>query len=166
MTFDELLAVVCGDVPPGVRTDSRLVRPGDVFVAIAGSAADGHRFIDQAIANGAQYIVCQRPNHSSSSATTVVVENSARAAGLLAQASYGRPASKLTNLAVTGTNGKTTVAFLVHACITHAGKRCGLMGTVVYDTGSGVTPASLTTPDTLTVARMQHSMVEAGAEYM
>jgi UDP-N-acetylmuramoyl-L-alanyl-D-glutamate--2,6-diaminopimelate ligase len=166
MTFDELLAVVGGDVPPGVRTDSRLVRPGDVFVAVAGSAADGHEFIDQAVAKGARYIVCQRPDHCSSSVVTVVVENSAQAAGLLAQASHGRPASKLTNLAVTGTNGKTTVAFLTHACVRHAGKRCGLMGTVVYDTGSGVTPASLTTPDALTVARMQQSMVEAGAEYM
>ncbi len=166
MTFDDLLAVVSSDASPKVRTDSRLVRQGDIFVAIAGSAADGHRFIDQAVANGARYVVCQDRDHRSASAVTVVVENSARAAGLLAQASRGRPASKLTNLAVTGTNGKTTVAFLVHACVTHAGKRCGLMGTVVYDTGSGVTPASLTTPDPLTVAEMQHSMVEAGAEYM
>lgn len=166
MTFDDLLAVVSSDASPKVRTDSRLVRQGDIFVAIAGSAADGHRFIDQAVANGARYVVCQDRDHRSASAVTVVVENSARAAGLLAQASRGRPASKLTNLAVTGTNGKTTVAFLVHACITYAGKRCGLMGTVVYDTGLGVTPASLTTPDPLTIAQMQHGMVEAGAEYM
>lgn len=166
MTFDDLLAVVSSDASPEVRTDSRLVRQGDIFVAIAGSAADGHRFIEHAVANGARYIVCQDRDHASSSAATVVVENSARAAGLLAQASRGRPASKLTNLAVTGTNGKTTVAFLVHACITHAARRCGLMGTVVYDTGSGVTGASLTTPDALTIAEMQHSMVEAGAEYM
>ncbi len=166
MTFDDLLVAVSSDASPEVRTDSRLVRRGDIFVAIAGNAADGHRFIDQAVANGARYVVCQDRDHASASAVTVVVENSARAAGLLAQASRGRPASKLTNLAVTGTNGKTTVAFLVHACITHAGRRCGLMGTVVYDTGSGVTPASLTTPDALTIAQMQHSMVEAGAEYM
>jgi len=166
MTFDDLLVAVSSDTPPEVRTDSRLVRQGDIFVAIAGNAADGHRFIEQAVANGARYVVCQDRVHVSSSAATVVVENSARAAGLLAQASRGRPASKLTNLAVTGTNGKTTVAFLVHACITHAGRRCGLMGTVVYDTGTGVTPASLTTPDALTIAEMQHSMVEAGAEYM
>ncbi len=166
MTFDDLLAVVSSDASPKVRTDSRLVRQGDIFVAIAGNTADGHRFIEQAVANGARYVVCQDRDHASAAAVAVVVENSARAAGLLAQASRGRPASKLTNLAVTGTNGKTTVAFLVHACVTHAGKRCGLMGTVVYDTGSGVTPASLTTPDPLTIAQMQHSMVEAGAEYM
>ncbi|MDI6450716.1 UDP-N-acetylmuramoyl-L-alanyl-D-glutamate--2,6-diaminopimelate ligase [Anaerobaca lacustris] len=166
MTFDDLLAVVSSDASPEVRTDSRLVRQGDIFVAIAGNATDGHRFIEQAVANGARYVVCQDRDHASASAVTVVVENSARAAGLLAQASRGRPASKLTNLAVTGTNGKTTVAFLVHACITHAGRRCGLMGTVVYDTGTGVTPASLTTPDALTIAEMQHSMVEGGAEYM
>ncbi len=166
MTFDDLLALVSSDGAPGIRTDSRQVCNGDVFVAIAGRAVDGHAFIDQACANGAHYIVCEEPNHTSSSAATVVVENSARAAGLLAQASKGGPASKLTNVAVTGTNGKTTVAFLVHACITHAGHRCGLMGTVVYDTGSGITPASLTTPDPLTIAEMQESMVKAGAEYM
>ncbi len=166
MTFDELLAVVSGDAPPGIRTDSRLVQAGDVFIAIAGRAADGHQFIDQALANGARYIVCQRSNGAAPPAAAVVVENSAQAAGVLAQASRGRPASKLTNLAVTGTNGKTTVAFLVHACITHAGPRCGLMGTVVYDTGSGARAASLTTPDALTIAEMQQSMVEAGAEYM
>ncbi len=166
MTFDDLLAVVSSDASTEVRTDSRLVRQGDIFVAIAGNTADGHRFIDQAVANGARYVVCQDRDHGSAAAVTVVVENSARAAGLLAQASRGRPASKLTNLAVTGTNGKTTVAFLVHACITDAGRRCGLMGTVVYDTGTGVTPASLTTPDALAIAEMQHSMVEAGADYM
>ncbi len=166
MTFDDLLAVVSSGAAPEIRTDSRLVRAGDVFVAIPGSAADGHAFIDQACANGARYIVCQAPNPVPSSVATLVVENSARAAGLLAQASRGRPASKLTNVAVTGTNGKTTVAFLVHACITRAGHPCGLMGTVVYDTGSGVQPASLTTPDALTIAEMQQSMVGAGAEYM
>ncbi len=96
----------------------------------------------------------------------IVVPDSAQAVGVLAQAANGNPAARLTNLAVTGTNGKTTVAFLVHACIKHAGKPCGLMGTILYDTGSGIVPASLTTPDSLTVAEMQRQMVDAGTEYL
>ncbi len=166
MTFDELLTLVSSDAAPQVRVDSRLVRAGDVFVAVKGATCDGHDFIDRALANGAGYIVCQDDHGAAGAYTRITVPDSARAVGLLAQAAKGNPAARLTNLAVTGTNGKTTVAFLVHACIRHAGKQCGLMGTVVYDTGSGITPASLTTPDSLTLAEMQRQMVEAGAEYM
>jgi UDP-N-acetylmuramoyl-L-alanyl-D-glutamate--2,6-diaminopimelate ligase len=168
MTFDDLLTLVGSDTGPEVHTDSRLVRAGDVFVAVKGSAFDGHDFIERAEANGARYIVCQE-NHEAIPTTTakrVPVADSARAVGLLAQAAKDNPGAKLTNLAVTGTNGKTTVGFLVHACIRHAGHGCGLLGTVVYDTGSGITPATLTTPDPLTIAQMQRDMVAAGARYM
>jgi len=171
MTLDELLTLVSSNGGPAVRTDSRQVRPGDVFVAIEGTALDGHDFIDRALAQGAKYIVSQR-NHSApdtsqtGSYSQVIVEDSARAVGLLAQAQRGNPGARLTNLSVTGTNGKTTVAFLVHACIQHAGPRCGLLGTVVYDTGAGIRPSSLTTPDPLTIAQMQQQMVGAGAAYM
>ena len=167
MTFDELLTLVASDAGPEVRTDSRLVRGGDVFVAVHGAAVDGHDFIDRALGNGAQYVVVQK-DHAQGHVTDthIAVADSARAVGLLAQASRGHPAARLTNLAVTGTNGKTTVGFLVHACIKHAGQGCGLLGTVVYDTGSGITPATLTTPDPLTVAEMQQQMVAGGARYM
>lgn len=167
MTFNELLTLVASEGGPEVRTDSRLVRPGDIFVAVKGAAVDGHDFIDQALANGADYVVCQEdPRKGQTTNTHVAVADSASAVGLLAQASRSDPAARLTNLAVTGTNGKTTVAFLVHACIKRAGTRCGLLGTVVYDIGSGITPASLTTPDPLTIAEMQQRMVQAGAKYM
>lgn len=167
MTFDELLTLVASDDGPQVRTDSRLVRAGDIFVAVKGVAVDGHDFVAQALANGAQYVVCQK-DHGKGDVTDskIAVPDSARAVGLLAQASRGHPAAKLTNLAVTGTNGKTTVGFLVHACIRGAGYGCGLLGTVVYDTGSGITPATLTTPDPLTIAQMQQRMVEGGARFM
>jgi UDP-N-acetylmuramoyl-L-alanyl-D-glutamate--2,6-diaminopimelate ligase len=79
----------------------------------------------------------------------------------------GNPASQLTNLAVTGTNGKTTVAFLVQSVIRQAGQKCGLIGTVRYDTCSGsIYPAPLTTPDCLDIASRQKEMVENGAKYM
>ena len=167
MTFDELLTLVSSDARPEVRTDSRLVRAGDIFVAVKGAAVDGHAFIEQALANGARYIVRQADHRPDDLADShVIVADSARSVGVLAQAARGNPGAQLTNLAVTGTNGKTTVGFLVHACIRHAGAQCGLLGTVVYDTGSGVTPATLTTPDPLSIAEMQQRMVRAGARFM
>jgi len=109
MTFDELLSLVSSEYSPQIRTDSRNVKNGDIFVAVKGTVYDGHDFIDRAIANGAKYIVCERDTQNE----VVVVDNSAEAAAILAQAAAGNPTLRLTNLAVTGTNGKTTVAFIV-----------------------------------------------------
>jgi len=163
MTFDELLSLVSSEYSPQIRTDSRNVKNGDIFVAVKGTVYDGHDFIDRAIANGAKYIVCERDTQNE----VVVVDNSAEAAAILAQAAAGNPTLRLTNLAVTGTNGKTTVAFLVRSCIRQAGEKCGLIGTVVYDTCSGRDcEAALTTPDCLTIAAGQQEMVKNSAEYM
>ena len=169
MTFEELVTLA-GSRNMRVRTDSRLVRDGDIFVAVEGTACDGHDFIDQAVANGAKYVVCQRRAECTKGDMryeSITVDDSVEAAAILAQAAHGNPASQLTNLAVTGTNGKTTVAFLVRSCIQQAGQRCGLIGTVIYDTCSGHSyPAPLTTPDYLEIAAKQQEMVENGAKYM
>ncbi len=163
MTFEELLSLILSGNPPQIRTDSRAVKDGDVFVAVKGTVYDGHDFIDRVVANGAGYIVCERETQHEA----IVVDDSAEAAAILAQAAAGNPASKLTNLAVTGTNGKTTVAFLVRSCIRQAGEKCGLIGTVIYDTCSGRDrEAALTTPDCLTIAAGQQEMVKNGAKYM
>ncbi len=170
MTFDALLNLVSSGNAPRVCLDSRLVQDGDIFVAVSGTVYDGHDFIDQAIANGAGFIVAEKPKssieHRVSSIQVVTVEDSAEAAGLLAQASRGNPALRLINLAVTGTNGKTTVAYLVRSCFHQAGQKCGLIGTIIYDTGSSTSQASLTTPDSLAIAEAQQQMVGAGAKYM
>ena len=178
MTFDELLNLVSSKnepgsqmrnnafgVPPCLCLDSRLVKDGDVFVAVEGTIYDGHDFIGQAVANGAKYIVTQQPYHCKD-AEVIIVADSARAAALLAQASRGNPASQLTNLAVTGTNGKTTVAYLVRSIIQNADEKCGLVGTIVYDTGAASFEAALTTPDCLTIAERQSQMLIAGSKYM
>jgi len=210
MNFNELLNLVSSDNAPSICIDSRAIGAGDIFVAVKGTVYDGHDFIDQALANGAEYIVCRRyqrrtrnegrgtmfSRHTcgagtqqttggslkrvpkdwdelgdgllqTSSIKTIVVDDSAEAAALLAQASRGDPASQLTNLAVTGTNGKTTVAYLVRSCIQKAGQKCGLIGTVIYDTCSGDScQAVLTTPDCLTIAAGQEQMLKNGAKYM
>ncbi len=165
MVFDELLKLVSSNKAPCVHIDSRLVKTGDIFVAIEGSVCDGHDFIDQAVTNGAKHIVCQRPCRGIGS-EIILVDDSAKAAAILAQASKGNPSSKLTNLAVTGTNGKTTVAYLVRSCVQTAGQKCGLIGTITYDTGAEIFEAPLTTPDCLTVAERQSQMLKACAKYM
>jgi len=170
MTFDELLALVSSGNCPRMRMDSRFVEDGDIFAAVGGIVYDGHDFIEQAVANGAKYIVCERqpvhPENQAESCEYIVVDDSARAAAVLAQAVRGNPASELTNLAVTGTNGKTTVAFLTQSVIRNAGEKCGLIGTVVYDTGEKSRPAELTTPDCLAIAEMTEEMLKGGSKYM
>jgi len=168
MTFDDLLNLVSSDKVPNICGDSRLIEDGDIFVAVKGTVYDGHDFIDKAAARGAKYIVCQPPQneHRVSSIKIILVDDSAEAAAILAQASRGNPASKLTNLAVTGTNGKTTVAFLVRSVIHKAGEKCGLVGTIVYDTGLASCQADLTTPDCFAIADTQEQMVKAGSKYM
>jgi UDP-N-acetylmuramoyl-L-alanyl-D-glutamate--2,6-diaminopimelate ligase len=161
--------LVSSDNAPNICVDSRTIRGGDIFVAVKGTACDGHDFIDQALANGAEYIVCQSaPDRCAhNDAEVIVVDDSTEAAAVLAQAGRGKPALQLTNLAVTGTNGKTTVAYLVRSCIQKAGQKCGLIGTVIYDTCSGESSqAALTTPDCLTIAAGQEQMLKNGAKYM
>ena len=170
MTLDSLLTLVRSENAPQIRTDSRLVKDGDIFVAVKGTAYDGHDFIEQALDSGAKYIVCGQHLSKTTSDTAckfITVDDTSEAVATLAQAAKGDPASQLTNLAVTGTNGKTTVAFLVRSCIQYAGLKCGLIGTVTYDTCSGHSyQASLTTPDCQDIAARQEEMVRNGATFM
>ena len=170
MTFNEILALVRSENGLHIRTDSRLVKDGDIFVAVKGTVYDGHDFIKKALVNGAGYIVCQQDERYTirdGRYESVIVDDTTEAAAILAQAAGGNPASQLTNLAVTGTNGKTTVAYLVQSIILQAGQKCGLIGTIMYDTCSGsIHEAPLTTPDCLDITARQKEMVENGAKYM
>jgi UDP-N-acetylmuramoyl-L-alanyl-D-glutamate--2,6-diaminopimelate ligase len=172
MTFDDLLALVCSKQVQHICTDSRTVKDGSVFIAVKGTVYDGHEFIDQATANGAKYVVGRtiKPDikQRNSEVHFVTVDDVSKAAAILAQAARDNPASKLINLAVTGTNGKTTVAYLVRSCIRQAGQKCGLIGTVIYDTclPDELEDAPLTTPDCLYIADKQQQMVNNGAKYM
>jgi UDP-N-acetylmuramoyl-L-alanyl-D-glutamate--2,6-diaminopimelate ligase len=170
MTFNTLLTLIRSENAPCIRTDSRFVKNGDIFIAVKGTAYDGHDFIGQALANGAGYIVC-RPSIPQTTSSTqckfITVDDTSKAVAILAQAAKGDPAAQLTNLAVTGTNGKTTVAFLVSSCIQQAGHKCGLIGTVIYDTCSSDSyQAALTTPGCLDIAARQQEMVQNGATFM
>ena len=132
----------------GVQDDSRLVKPGDLFIARSGDKADGSKFIADAVSRGAVAVVVGIELTESISAVPVIlVEYPGKAVGQLANALMGRPSLQMTLIGVTGTSGKTTCAYLVRHLLNFAGKKCGLIGTVEIDDGSGtVQEADLTTP--------------------
>lgn len=147
-----------------ITADSRQVAPGALFVARRGETVDGHRFIPQAIENGAAAIVCEAPLSTFYSLPAIIVPNASEALAWLAATWYGFPARRLVMIGVTGTDGKTTTASLIHSILQAAGLRAGLISTVgavigeqTLDTGFHVT-----TPEALEVQSYLAQMVAAG----
>jgi UDP-N-acetylmuramoyl-L-alanyl-D-glutamate--2,6-diaminopimelate ligase len=145
----------------GLTCDSRQVMPGMIFVAVPGAHVDGHDFIPNAIDRGAAAILCERNGFVSPRATKIKVASIRVALAQAAALFYGNPARRLKVIGVTGTNGKTTVAFMVKHILEAAGTRCGLIGTVRYEIGDRVVPAQRTTPDALENQRLMAHMVNA-----
>jgi len=149
-----------------LANDSRGVGPNGLFVAIRGEKADGHLFIDKAVKNGAIAIVCEAVSASVSEhyagIAFIQVDDSRAALAELAAAFYGDPAAQMKMVGITGTNGKTTTALLVHHLLTALNEKAGLLGTIEYRLGGAPLPATHTTPDTLDINRMLRQMVEAG----
>jgi UDP-N-acetylmuramoyl-L-alanyl-D-glutamate--2,6-diaminopimelate ligase len=150
-----------GDVEvTGVATDSRAVRPGDCFVAVAGHAADGHAFAAEAVRRGAACLVVER--EVGLDVPTLVVGDSALAAAHLARRFYGDPAARLVLAGITGTNGKTSSAFLLRSILNRARGPCGIIGTVGYGVEGDLAPASNTTPGAVDLFRLLAGFVGQG----
>jgi UDP-N-acetylmuramoyl-L-alanyl-D-glutamate--2,6-diaminopimelate ligase len=149
-----------------VVADSRRCRAGSCFVAVRGGAADGHGFIKAAVAAGAVAVVCQDASNVPPGVATAVVPDTRLAAARLAQAIHGWPARKLTCVAVTGTNGKSTVAHMVREILREAGFSPALLGTITYETGKRTLPASNTTPDPVVLAELMAEMVADGRTHL
>lgn len=130
----------------GVAIDSRAVVPGNVFVAIPGASHDGHLFVTQAVSQGAIAIVGERLDVTAR-VPYVVVSSSRMAAAELADAFYGHPSQSMRCVAVTGTNGKTSVVYWLTHVLRYAGFKTGMVSSVVNDTGLHQHPATLTTPE-------------------
>ena len=114
-----------------IHFDSRKVGPQDVFVAVKGTATDGHDFIEKAIENGATAILCETlPQHLNEGISYVEVENTGRALAIMASNFYGVPSENLKLIGITGTNGKTTIASLLYQLFKKAGFKVGLLSTV------------------------------------
>jgi UDP-N-acetylmuramoyl-L-alanyl-D-glutamate--2,6-diaminopimelate ligase len=141
--------------------DSRAVEPGACFFALTGAEADGHLFFDKAVYHGATAAVCERlPEDDLPGLRAVVRVTDARAA--LAEAAsvfFGQPSRALRLIGITGTNGKTTVAFLLHHALQSLGWKTGMIGTVEIRIGDRVVEATHTTPDTVALNALLDEMV-------
>jgi len=152
-----------------VTADSRRVVPGALFVAVSGGKADGHDFLSDAVAAGCRAVVVERPAAAVGMPVPVPVirvADSRVALGQLVAAWYGNPAARVVTIGITGTNGKTTTAYLVEAILQAAGHRPGLIGTVEYRCAGFRRPAALTTPDAEQLQNLLADMVAAGVTHV
>lgn len=146
--------------------DSREAGKGSAFFALPGTLTDGHNYIDSAIEAGSHAVICERlPENRAEYVCYVMVEDAAEALGLASASFYDHPSERLRIIGVTGTNGKTTIATLLHAVFTEAGYPSGLLSTIRYLVGTAENKASHTTPDPLRINRLLNEMAEAGCSY-
>jgi UDP-N-acetylmuramoyl-L-alanyl-D-glutamate--2,6-diaminopimelate ligase len=156
-----------GAAPPtgvitGISYDSRRVERGHAFVALKGLHADGASFARQAIERGAMAVISDQPSPADIRAPWLTVTDARLALALASAAFYRHPSSGMQVVGITGTNGKTTTAFLAASIFEAAGMRCGLVGTVGYRIGSDFREAKHTTPEAPDVQSMLREMVDQG----
>jgi UDP-N-acetylmuramoyl-L-alanyl-D-glutamate--2,6-diaminopimelate ligase len=152
-------AVVVGDEDmeiTGMEYHSRMITPSSLFVAIKGFQHDGNDWIDEAVNNGAVAVMTER--RTVRSIPQIIVPDARAAMADLAAMLYSHPESILDIYGITGTNGKTTTCFLIKKMIEAAGKRAGLISSLVYDTGKDQIPAGRTTPESLDMYRLLNMM--------
>ncbi len=146
--------------------DSRNINSDDVFIATKGTQVDGHQFINQTIQNGVSAIVCEDlPSYISKDITFIKVQDSSKALAIMACNFFDNPSQKLHLVAITGTNGKTTLATLLYKLFRSLGYKVGLLSTVANKINDSVIKATHTTPDAIQINQLLNDMVEAGCEY-
>jgi UDP-N-acetylmuramoyl-L-alanyl-D-glutamate--2,6-diaminopimelate ligase len=170
MTFQQVLdgaEVLARSGDPavsGVEYDSRRVKPGGLFVAMRGESSDGNRFIDQAISAGAVAVVTDSASEKARPAVAwAVVPNGRRALARVSANFYKKPAERIAITGITGTNGKSTTAFLLESILTAAGRKSALIGTIEYHVAGKVLPAPHTTPEALELNRIFSESLGWGA---
>jgi UDP-N-acetylmuramoyl-L-alanyl-D-glutamate--2,6-diaminopimelate ligase len=149
-----------------IHFDSRKIEVNDVFVAINGTASNGHDYIDTAIAQGAIGVVCEQiPEKLKDGVTYIEVDSSSKALAIMASNFYGVPSENLKLVGVTGTNGKTTVASLLYQLFKRAGYKVVLLSTVKILVNEKEYGATHTTPDSLTINKYLSEMNTEGVEF-
>ena len=150
----------------GINIDSRLIKENHLFVAIKGTVADGHNYINKAVELGAKAILCEDiPAEKTEGITYIQVESTEDAVGKCATAFYGNPTSKLKLVGVTGTNGKTTIATLLYNMFRKMGYKVGLVSTVCNYIDDVAVPTDHTTPDPITLNALLGRMADEGCAY-
>jgi len=148
----------------GLEYDSRRVKPGDAFIAMRGETSDGNKFIDKAINAGAAAIVSDSASEKPRErAAWAQVSHGRRALARLSANFYNRPAERLALIGITGTNGKSTTAFLLEAILRAANRKSALIGTIEYHVAGKILPAPHTTPEALDLNRILAEALDNGA---
>jgi UDP-N-acetylmuramoyl-L-alanyl-D-glutamate--2,6-diaminopimelate ligase len=150
----------------GVRFDSREVYPGDLFVALRGGRLDGRDFIGEAVRKGASAVVSEGEVRTGLPVPSVLVDDGREALASISNIFYGRPSEAMTVVGVTGTNGKTTTAYLLKSVLEAAGYKVGLTGTVGYQVGEMCHPAPHTTPEASVLQGLFREMLDAGCTHV
>ena len=149
----------------GIAYDSRHVNPGDLFFAFRGQHADGRRFAQDALARGAVAVVAESPAPEELAARWLEVGHGRQTLALAARNFYGKPDERLGLTGITGTNGKTTTAYLIDSILRAAGKTTAMIGTIEYHVAGRVLPAVNTTPESLDLMRILAELEQAGGTH-
>src|SRR4051794_6931837 len=160
MTLRELLGDGPDVVVTGLTFDNRLVAPGTLFFCVPGFTRDGHDFAADAVARGGVALVVERP--LGLGVPEVLVDDVRAAMATVAARFAGDPTARLKVVGITGTNGKTTTAFLVQSLLEAAGVRCGLLGTIKSVVGGVEAPVKHTTPEAIDLQRTFAAMLDGG----
>ena len=150
----------------GIVQNSKLVEPGSIFVCIPGFVTDGHKYIPEAISKGAKVILLQHNIPLNQEITTILVKDTRKALAFLANRFYGYPSEKLKLIGITGTNGKTTVAYMLKAILEEAGKRIGLLTTAENIINNKATISKMTTMESLDLHKLFSNMLSCQTEYV
>lgn len=148
----------------GLAIDSRAVRPGYLFAALPGARADGLDFVEDACTRGARAVLTPHEGFARRGVTVVSAPDARRVFAWIASRFYDDPSQRLATYGVTGTNGKTTTAYMLRAILDAHGGRTGMIGTVEYVLGDRIIPAVRTTPEACDLQRMLAEMVRAGCD--
>ncbi|SFC95881.1 UDP-N-acetylmuramoyl-L-alanyl-D-glutamate--2,6-diaminopimelate ligase [Clostridium uliginosum] len=149
-----------------INYDSREIKKSDVFVCIKGYATDGHKYIQKAIENGAKAIVIQDNIEISDKNVSIIkLDDTRKALALMAINYYDNPSKKMKMIGITGTNGKTTTAFMIKSILEANGKKVGLIGTIANYIGKEEIHTERTTPESLELQALFSNMVDKGVEY-
>lgn len=149
-----------------ITTDSRTAKVGSIFIASEGYTVDSHQFAQQVVDAGCRLIVVNRSLKLTGDVTQVVVPDTLRVASHLAHRLYHYPSQQLTTIGVTGTNGKTSIATMIHHIYRKLGKGSAYLGTNGFQINEKITKGANTTPETVSLTKKLHEAVEAGAEAM
>ncbi|MDR1474866.1 MAG: UDP-N-acetylmuramoyl-L-alanyl-D-glutamate--2,6-diaminopimelate ligase [Endomicrobium sp.] len=166
--LDDIKALVFGDLNIdilGISYDSRIVQDGYAFFSLPGHNTDGSKYIDEAIKKGASVIIS--PSRVDvGSATLVVVEDIFRFMSVFSARFYNYPDRELSVIGITGTNGKTTITYMIESILSHVGIDCGVIGTINYRYKGTVIEAPNTTPQAPDVYRIMREMLDAGVKHI